>query len=58
MFFDKVLTKIFGTANERLIKRLMPMVAVIGALEADTKKMSDDELRAKRRSSGRGLRRR
>ena len=47
MFFDKVLTKIFGTANERLIKRLMPMVAVIGALEADTKKMSDDELRAK-----------
>ena len=47
MFFDKVLTKIFGTANERLIKRLMPMVAVIGALEADTKKMSDEQLRAK-----------
>ena len=47
MFFDKVLTKIFGTANERLIKRLMPMVAAMGALEADTKQMSDEQLRAK-----------
>ncbi len=47
MFFDKVLTKIFGTANERLIKRLMPMVALINALEEDTKRLTDDELRAK-----------
>ena len=47
MFFDKFLTKIFGTANERLIKRLMPMVAVVGALEEDTKRLSDDQLRAK-----------
>ena len=47
MTFDKVLTKIFGTANERLIKRLMPMVAVISALEADTKQLTDEELRAK-----------
>jgi preprotein translocase subunit SecA len=47
VFFDKVLTKIFGTANERLIKRLMPMVALISALEADTKQLTDDELRAR-----------
>ena len=47
MFFDKILTKIFGTANERLIKRLMPVVAVISALEADTKVLSDEQLRAK-----------
>jgi preprotein translocase subunit SecA len=47
VFFDKALTKIFGTANERTIKRLMPMVAVISALEADTKKLTDDQLRAK-----------
>ena len=47
MFFDKVLTKIFGTANERLIKRLMPKVAVISALEADTQKLADEQLRAK-----------
>jgi preprotein translocase subunit SecA len=45
--FDKVLTKVFGTANERLIKRLMPVVATINALEEDTKRLSDDELRAK-----------
>jgi preprotein translocase subunit SecA len=47
VFFDKVLTKIFGTANDRLIKRLMPLVAVVGALEADMKQMSDEQLRAK-----------
>jgi len=47
VFFDKVLTKIFGTANERLIKRLMPMVAVINDLEAETRQLTDDELRAK-----------
>ena len=47
MFFDKTLTKIFGTANERLIKRLRPIVALIGALEEDTKRLSDEELRAK-----------
>ncbi|MGA3373896.1 MAG: preprotein translocase subunit SecA [Terracidiphilus sp.] len=47
MFFDKVLTKVFGTANERLIKRLMPMVALISALEADTKKLTDEQLRTK-----------
>jgi preprotein translocase subunit SecA len=47
VFFDKVLTKIFGTANERLIKRLMPVVATINALEADTKQLSDEQLRAK-----------
>jgi preprotein translocase subunit SecA len=47
VFFDKALTKIFGTANERLIKRLMPMVALVGALEEDTKRLTDDELRGK-----------
>jgi preprotein translocase subunit SecA len=45
--FDKVLTKIFGTANERLIKRLTPIVAVISALEEDTKLLTDEQLRAK-----------
>jgi len=47
VFFDKALTKIFGTANERLIKRLMPVVAAINALEEDTKRLTDDQLRAK-----------
>ncbi len=39
--------KVFGTNNERQIKRLMPRVAAINALEAETQKLSDDELRAK-----------
>ena len=47
MFLDKWLAKIFGTANERAIKRLMPIVAQINALEPETKKLSDEELKAK-----------
>ena len=47
MFFDKVLTKIFGTANERAVKRLLPIVAQIGALEASVQQLSDEQLRAK-----------
>ena len=47
MFFDKILTKIFGTANERLLKRLRPIVIQISAMEPETKKLSDEELKAK-----------
>ena len=39
--------KVFGTKNEREIKRLMPKVAEINALEPAMRKLSDDELRAK-----------
>jgi preprotein translocase subunit SecA len=47
VFFDKALTKVFGTANERAIKRLLPGVTTISALEQETEKLSDEELRAK-----------
>ena len=47
MFFDKALTKVFGTANERAIKRLMPIVDQINALEPEIEKLSDEQLRAK-----------
>ncbi|MGA2536735.1 MAG: preprotein translocase subunit SecA [Terracidiphilus sp.] len=47
MVFDKVLTKVFGTANERLLKRLWPIVAQIGDFEAALKPLSDEQLRAK-----------
>jgi preprotein translocase subunit SecA len=47
VFFDKALTKVFGTANDRIIKRLTPVVAVINDLEPATKQLSDEELRAK-----------
>ena len=46
-FFDKILTKIFGTANERLIKKLWPLVARINSLEEGIKLLSDEQLRAK-----------
>ena len=46
-FFSKLMTKVFGTANERAVKRLLPIVAAIGALEPEMEKLSDEELRAK-----------
>jgi len=45
--FDKILTKVFGTANERAIKRLLPIVTTVGAFENEMDKLSDEELRAK-----------
>ena len=44
---NKAIAKIFGTSNERIIKRLMPAVGEINALEAQIKTLSDDDLRAK-----------
>jgi preprotein translocase subunit SecA len=44
---NTLLGKIFGTKNEREIKRLQPRVAAINALEPEMQKLSDDELRAK-----------
>src|SRR5713226_416046 len=42
---NKVATKIFGSANERLLKRLWPVVSDINALEPEMMGLSDDELR-------------
>ena len=47
MGFDKVLTKVFGTANDRLMKKLWPVVAQINSLEEGIKLLSDEQLRAK-----------
>jgi preprotein translocase subunit SecA len=44
---NTLLGKIFGTKNEREIKRMQPRVAAINALEPEIQKLSDDELRAK-----------
>ena len=44
---NTLLGKIFGTKNEREIKRLMPQVAAINALEPEMQKLSDEQLRAK-----------
>jgi preprotein translocase subunit SecA len=42
--FDKVLTKIFGTSNERIIKRLLPIVDSINAFEPTVKLLADWQL--------------
>jgi preprotein translocase subunit SecA len=44
---DTLIAKVFGTKNEREIKRLLPNVEAISALEPATQKLSDEELRAK-----------
>ena len=44
---NTLLGKVFGTKNEREIKRLMPRVAAINALEPEIQNLSDDQLRAK-----------
>jgi preprotein translocase subunit SecA len=45
--FNYVVAKIFGTKNERDIKRMQPMVAQISALETQMQALGDAELRAK-----------
>lgn len=42
-----ILKKLFGTKQERDIRRLMPLVEKINALEPEISKLSDGELRAK-----------
>jgi len=42
-----LLRKIFGTKNERDLKKLQPYVAAINELEPQIRKLSDEQLRAK-----------
>ncbi|HSS44084.1 MAG TPA: DEAD/DEAH box helicase, partial [Thermoanaerobaculia bacterium] len=44
---DRVLARVFGTQHERDIKKLMPRVQAINALEPSLQALSDDALRAK-----------
>jgi preprotein translocase subunit SecA len=44
---NTLIAKIFGTKNEREIKRLLPRVDAINALEPEVQKLSDAELQAK-----------
>ncbi len=45
--FKFILRKIFGTQNERDLKRMQPQVAQINALEPSLRELSDEQLRAK-----------
>ena len=42
-----LLGKVFGTKNEREVKRLTPRVKAINALEPEMQRLSDEQLRAK-----------
>jgi preprotein translocase subunit SecA len=44
---NTLLGKIFGTKNEREVKRLQPRVVAMNALEPGMQELSDDQLRAK-----------
>jgi preprotein translocase subunit SecA len=44
---NTLVAKVFGTKNEREVKRLLPRVQAINALEPAMQKLSDAELRAK-----------
>ncbi|MCX6575098.1 MAG: preprotein translocase subunit SecA [Candidatus Aminicenantes bacterium] len=45
--FKWLITKIFGTQNERDLKKLQPYIASIGAFEPEIQKLSDAQLQAK-----------
>src|SRR6185295_5393154 len=47
MIIDKALAKVFGTANERELKRMAPIVAQINSLETQTRALTDEQLRAR-----------
>ena len=44
---EKALTKVFGSANERLLKKLWPVVGSINNLEPEIQKLSDSQLAEK-----------
>ncbi len=45
--FTTLFTKLFGTHNERFVRRLRPLVERINALEAEVEPLDDEALRAK-----------
>jgi preprotein translocase subunit SecA len=45
MSVDKLLTKVFGSSNQRFLKSVEPLVAQINAFEPAVKKLSDEQLR-------------
>jgi preprotein translocase subunit SecA len=44
---NKVMASLFGTKHERDVKRMMPVVHRINAMEAEFSRLSDDQLRGK-----------
>ena len=46
-----IASKVFGSSNERKLKKYGPIVAQINALEPEVVALSDEELRARTESS-------
>jgi preprotein translocase subunit SecA len=44
---QSIAQRIFGSSNDREVKRLQGMISEINAIEADTEKLTDDELRGR-----------
>ena len=44
---NNLIAKVFGTSNERELKRIAPLVERVNALEPGIKQLSDEQLRAK-----------
>ena len=42
-----IATKVFGSSNERKLKKYAPIVAKINALEPELEALSDEDLRAR-----------
>jgi preprotein translocase subunit SecA len=45
MSFDKVLTKVFGSSNERFLKSIRPTIEQVNEFEPQIQKLSDEQLR-------------
>lgn len=49
----KMLTKVFGSRNDRTLRRMRKVVNIINGMEPAMEKLSDDELKAKTGNSAR-----
>jgi preprotein translocase subunit SecA len=47
MSFDKFLTKVFGSSNQRFLKSILPLVDKVNSLESSMQALSDDQFRAR-----------
>jgi preprotein translocase subunit SecA len=47
VLINSVISKVFGTSNERAVKRMLPLVSQINALEAEISALTDEQLRNK-----------
>ena len=45
--FGSLARRLFGTVNDRIVKRMRPTVEAINALEPDLEKLTDEELKAR-----------